>query len=386
MSAPTEPTQAEADTAGLTICVVVATLGGGGAERVVIELARSWASAGHAVTITTLMPSVADEYSIPAGVERCTLDLSGTSRHVVESLWNTVARDRALRAFLLGKRPDVVVSFMDATNVRVLRATRRTGIPVVISEETDPTSYPLAWRWRVLRRALYPRADALVVHAEGLRSWANRVMLRRSRVHVVPNAIWLDIQPSAPRGTNDRYVVLGMGRLTHVKGFDVLLRAFAEVAPRAASWDLVIWGEGPERASLEALARELGIADRARFPGRTDDPAAAYPAADVFALPSRTEAFPLALVEAMASGLPVVASALRTGPSEVVENGNNGLLVRPDDPASLRDALERLIGDADLRSRLGAAATGVQSRYSRSSVAAQWEHLLRATAAAVRVA
>lgn len=329
------------------------------------------------MTITTLLSQVVDAYEIPTGVERCTVDLSGTSCHLIDSFRKCAERDRKLRTFVVGRSPDVVVSFIDATNVRVLRAARRTGIPVVISEETDPTRHPLNWRWRILRRVFYPRADALVVHAEGIRAWANRVMFRRSRVHVVANAVWLDVQPSTPKGPDDRNIVLGMGRLAHVKGFDILLRAFAGIAPRAPAWDLVIWGEGPERAPLGALARELGIADRVRFPGRTADPAAAYAGADVFALPSRTEAFPLALVEAMASGLPVIASALPSGPAEVVDDGVNGLLVQPDDAAALSDALEQLIADASLRVRLGSAARDATRRYSPQSIASQWERVLR---------
>ncbi len=149
--------------------------------------------------------------------------------------------------------------------------------------------------------------------------------------------------------------LLFVGRLRYYKGLDTLLRAL----PLVANARLTVVGEGPMRQEWEALSRELGLADRVDFMGEIDDAdlPAYYRRADVFVLPAnaRAEGFGLVLVEAMASGLPCITTELGTGTSWVVQDGATGLVVPPRDPAAMAAAVNRLVGDADLRRRFGQA-------------------------------
>ncbi len=167
-----------------------------------------------------------------------------------------------------------------------------------------------------------------------------------------------------------------MGRLTREKGFDLLVRAFAETAQRRPKWDLVIYGEGPERGLLEKFAADAGLAKRVFLPGWTDDPSEAYKSADLFVLPSRYEGFPNALLEAMAAGLPVISFDCPSGPYEIIRDGYDGLLVRAGSAEWLAAAMDRLMRDGNARSLLAEKAPEALERFSSERYYARWEAVL----------
>jgi glycosyltransferase involved in cell wall biosynthesis len=152
-------------------------------------------------------------------------------------------------------------------------------------------------------------------------------------------------------GGSRELLVLTTARLDPQKGVDILLRAARDVEGAR----FVVAGEGEERDRLEREAAALGLGERVRFLGRREDVPALLAAADAFVLPSRFEGTPLALIEAMAAGKPIVASAI-PGTDELVTDGETGLLVPPDDAGALAAALRRVVSDAGLRARLAAAA------------------------------
>jgi GalNAc-alpha-(1->4)-GalNAc-alpha-(1->3)-diNAcBac-PP-undecaprenol alpha-1,4-N-acetyl-D-galactosaminyltransferase len=157
----------------------------------------------------------------------------------------------------------------------------------------------------------------------------------------------------------------------------LLIAAFANVAPAFPDWRLVIAGDGVERPALEALVADLGLSDRVSLPGVVD--ATAHLAdADLFVLSSRYEGFPNVLMEAMAAGLPVIAFDCQSGPSEVIRDGVDGLLVPPGDATALAVRMGQLMDDPDTRQRLGAAAPDVVHRFGIERVMGMWEDLVDA--------
>jgi glycosyltransferase involved in cell wall biosynthesis len=166
-----------------------------------------------------------------------------------------------------------------------------------------------------------------------------------------------------------------MGRLAAVKGFDLLLTAYSRTCATTDT-DLVIMGEGPERALLENLARSLGIADRVHLPGQLANPQPVLNGADVFVLSSRHEGFPNALLEAMALGIPVVAFQ-SVGVDAIIRDGVDGIIVPNSDVGLLSAAIDRLLQDILLRRRLGAAARNVLDRFSLQTVLDSWDRALR---------
>jgi glycosyltransferase involved in cell wall biosynthesis len=171
--------------------------------------------------------------------------------------------------------------------------------------------------------------------------------------------------------TDGHLRLLAVGRLAFEKGHDVLLRALAQAGPALPPWSLTVLGEGPLRGELLRLAAELGIADRCEFPGYVADPYALMVTSDIYIHPSRWEGFGLSLLEAMALGLPVIATSCPGGPKEILENGAHGVLVPPEDVGALAGAIIRLAIDRTLREELGDTAARRASAYSPRAVAAR---------------
>jgi glycosyltransferase involved in cell wall biosynthesis len=154
----------------------------------------------------------------------------------------------------------------------------------------------------------------------------------RARGRVIANPV--DLTPPRRRLTGTGRLV-AVGRLVHQKGFDLLLRAFARIAPEHPQWTLTIWGEGDRRRQLEALCTELGLLEQVALPGLTERPGQWLEDAEVFVLSSRFESFGNVITEAMVAGLPVVAFDCPWGPGEILRDGEDGLLVPPEDVGAL---------------------------------------------------
>lgn len=360
----------------MRLTLVIHSLGCGGAERVLTSLANAWRRAGHTVTVIGLTDGDQPPfYPLDPGVALEWLGVARPSRHVLEAVTGNTRRVRALRAAFRRTRPDVVVSFLATVNVLVLLANVGRPVPVVVSERSNPQQDPQSSAWRRLRKRLYGRADAIVVQTRRTAEWFPARM--RSRIAVIPNAAPYPSSGRPPRaGRPNRGTVLGVGRLEQEKGFDLLVRAFAQATRDHRDWELMIAGEGSQRETLTVLAASCGVADRVRLPGTQADIGRLYAAADVFVLPSRFEGFPNALLEAMAAGVPSLAADCPAGPREIIRDGHDGLLVGTEDVDALGEALSRLIADAELRARLGAAGKRVAERYDPETIQRQWDALV----------
>jgi rhamnosyl/mannosyltransferase len=234
---------------------------------------------------------------------------------------------------------------------------------LVVTHHSDVVRQVRMRRWLepLFSRVMF-RADVILATSPSYAATSRELAPHRERVRVIPYGIDLDpyVSPdhaSAARELRARFgqrVVLGVGRLIYYKGFEVLLDAIAHIDAH-----LVIVGDGPLRHFLEKRAAELRIAQRVTFAGEVHQKAmpAWYRAADVFAFPSvaRSEAFGIVQLEAMASGIAVVNTSLDSGVPYVSLDGETGLTVPPLNPNALAEALERLLSDAALRARLGAA-------------------------------
>jgi glycosyltransferase involved in cell wall biosynthesis len=361
----------------MRICFYIGQLCAAGAERVLSLLANELAAEGCHVVILTLESSQEKPfYELSPSIEVRQLDLARESRSLFSALANNLHRVRRLRQAIREARPDVVISFIDKANILSVLATRGLGIPIIISERTDPSKRSLGGYWTLLRDLAYPRADLLVCQSRAVLEWFPRKV--RDRGTVIPNPVFPAPPPGvqAPAGPRPRRVA-SMGRLFPVKGFDVLLEAFALAGRDSEGWELVIWGRGPDREALEQQARELGISGSVHFMGVTDQPFEALYSADLFVLPSRAEGFPNALVEAMACRRPVIATDFGGAVRDIIREDVDGLLVPSEDPAALAAAMVRLMRDPAERERLAARAPEVVERFSRERVFAQWRQAIQ---------
>ncbi|MGW4817577.1 glycosyltransferase [Streptomyces sp. NPDC004227] len=193
-----------------------------------------------------------------------------------------------------------------------------------------------------------------------------------NNVGFMPNP--LSIVPGTPSPRTEK-VVVNVGRLSHEKGVDMLLDAWAEAAPKQPGWTLRIYGRGEAEAQLKRQCAELGLEDSVDFAGQTDDVPGALRGSSVFVQSSRGEGFPLVLLEAMATGLPCVAFDCAPGVREIVAHEENGLLARPGNTSELARHLVRLMADERLRDTMGDEALRSAHRFDPDVITQRWEEL-----------
>lgn len=361
------------------ILILIHSLGGGGAERVTINLARQWVAAGNKVTIVTLEDASGKAYELPSEVRYFPLDMASHSGSMLSGMINNVRRARRLRTLLRYEAPDIVIGMM--TTAAVLLALTRNGRMLAIgAERSHPPKAPTRRPWSALRRWCYWRLDTVVALTSETANWL-RHNTNAPRVDVIPNPVHLPLPRSEPTIAvcdvvpKGQRILLGVGRLSPEKYFDRLIRAYATVAGRQQDWTLVLLGEGPSRAKLEEEVRHLGLEGRVCMPGRVGNLGEWYQAADLLSLTSQVEGFPNVLIEAMAHGCPVLSVDCEVGPRHIITSGENGILVPQDDPCALAEALERLMADKALRAALAARALEVNHTLSLPQIDALWQVL-----------
>lgn len=362
----------------MRITLIISGLTRGGAERVLCILASAWAEQGKEVVILTLDQGGTPAYPIHPAVRLCSVDLLTESHHFLQGLVRNLRRIRVLRRAIRESNPDIVISFMDATNILTLLATRGLGIPVVVCEHVDPTHYGIGSVWDRLRKLVYPMADELICLTPATLSRFQAMMRVRGRVIPDPIAVPPGNLRAGHAGQDNavsQRVLVGMGRLVHQKGFDLLLRAFAGISDRHCDWQLKIVGAGPLKNELEKQTQSLGLAEQVHFLGEVADPFPVLCAADLFVFSSRFEGFGLALCEAMACGLAVISFDCPSGPSDIIRDGVDGILVPAEDVAALTGAMDRLMSDPAERQRLASRAPEVLVRFNSDKILALWQQL-----------
>lgn len=362
------------------IMIVIHSLRGGGAERVAVDLSAYWVRLGYKVSLVTQMTKKTDAYPMPEGVERYVM---GTAHETGGGVRGAIAnwrRVRSLRKLIKKHKPDCVLGMMTTASILSVMAAKGLPCRVLVSEHTHPPMQKLPEAWQRLRRWAYPQAHAVVALTSGTARWI-RDHIPGSRVVIIPNAVRWPLAPQEPIVTvpekGERLRLLAVGRLHSVKGFDLLTEAFAMVANYFPDWDLVILGEGDERQTLQKQIDEAGLAERITLLGRVGNMADWYQSADMYVLSSRAEGLSNTLLEAMASGLPVVATDCDTGPREIIRDNIDGILVNPpEDPEALAAHLSDLMARPLKRTALSRRAVDVKDRFSVPGVMAQWERLL----------
>jgi glycosyltransferase involved in cell wall biosynthesis len=331
------------------VAIYVPSLGGGGAERMMVMLANAFADRGLSVDL--VLANAQGPYLQNVSPVVRVVDLH--SARVVASLPGLVR-------YLRRERLQAMLSTLNYANVIAImaRSLARVRLRLVISERsTVSLSKPLLLRGRFmtwLMHWFYPRADKVLCVSQGVADdLTETISLSPEKTSVVYNPVVSDeliekshvsldhawFKPSEPP------VILGVGRLTVEKDFASLLRAFAKVRD-GRPVRLVILGEGELRTTLEKLAHELGIAPDVLMPGFVDNPLPWMRKAALFVLSSRWEGLPSVLIEAMACGTPVVSTDCPSGPAEILEKGRWGRLVPVGDANALAQAVEATLDDS----------------------------------------
>lgn len=329
---------------GMKIALFMPDLSGGGAERMMVNLARGFVDRGAEVDMVLIRREGAYLSLVPASVRIVNLGAGRTIRSIT-----------ALAGYLQRERPAALLSTFVNVNLAALLARRLARVPVrVVVRESNTASLKRAFHDRPLMRMtdrlqrwVYRWADGIVAVSQGVGDdMVHNIGVPADRMQVINNPV---VTPellglaSEPAGhpwfvPGEPPVILGVGRLTAQKDFPTLIRAFAKVRQQRPA-RLVILGEGEDRPVLERLHADLGLHGDVDLPGFAPNPYAFMARAGAFVLSSRWEGSPNVLVEAMACGTPVVATDCPSGPAEILDRGQFGGLVPVRDPDALAEAI-----------------------------------------------
>lgn len=343
----------------------------GGAERVVSNLANKFAKEGYEVLIATEWYGE-NEFQIEKEVKRVHVGLRDGDEQK-SRITQFMLRVKYLREFMKKEKPDIVIAFAQRANYRALMASPGTGIPVLISIRTDPVGHYDAKSDKIQIPLLFPRAAGCVFQTEGQREFFAPYLQKNSRIILNPiNDKYIGV-PEPEKRVKE---VVQSGRLVDFKNQPMLLRAFIEVHRKHPDYILKIYGgdsfDGTKEI-LEKIIAEHRAEDYIKLMGASDSLEKELVNAAVYAFSSDWEGLPNALLEAMALGLPIVATDCPCGgPRTVMENGVNGLLIPIKNQEALEAGINQLIENPEYAGQLGQKAREIAETANAKSIFEQW--------------
>ena len=329
---------------------VIPSLSKGGAERVVCVLASGLAARGEDVTVLRYFKTDGD-YPIDERVNLITL--SG-GYEVDYNKISTPKRLKSIRNTIKEIAPDVIIPFLKHVNIQTyLAAPGKYRKRVIFTVRYSPY---------VAKRGKTEKIhDFLINHFNKtiVQNQAQKDYFKKSaqdRIHILPNPVNNAFLEESRIPESDEFTVVAAGRLSGEKNFSMLIKAFDDFSKDKEDVCLNVYGEGKKKEELEALIDSLQASDKIKLMGRTNDLIGAYKRASLFVLSSNHEGMPNALLEAMAIGLPCISTDCPTGPSEMIVNGENGLLIPVDNAEKMREAIEFMYNNRDKAEEMGKSA------------------------------
>ncbi|KAB8195918.1 glycosyltransferase [Nonomuraea phyllanthi] len=363
--------------------------GMGGTIRTVVNQANAMAEAGHDVEIvSTVRRRTKPQFDIDKRVRVSALvdQRDGVaSDSLARKVWRrargkivpygefaaeyfTERVEGAVMDYVSSLSDGILVTTRPALNLISARRGGK-GVIRVAQEHMNLAAYHPAVREQIARH--YGVFDAIAVLTETSRN-EYHALLHDPPIVRIPNAVHMGHREHSDQSNP---VVIAAGRLVPQKGYDMLLDAFAKVSDRFPEWRLRIFGTGPSKDRLQQRLESHDLGDRMRLMGRSDRIHEELAQSSIYALSSRIEGLPMAMIEAMGHALALAAFDCPTGPADLLTPGKDGLLVPPRDVDALAEALARLMGDRELRLRLGAAAAETAHNYTPEVVMPMWEDL-----------
>lgn len=349
----------------MKITFLLASLGAGGAERVVSLLANKMVGCGYQVEIICLKFN--DIYYQTDSRVKVTLAMQQTKNRFTELFW--------LRKHIKKQKPDVVIPFTEGVYCFTILSLLGTGIPVIASERLDPAA--MSPTRKLLKRLLLPYADWLVVQTQSIKGYFSKSIQKKTSIIYNPVNDSVFNLPSLQERAGERFNrIISVGRLYPQKNQEMMIRAFAMIADEFPDWQLVIYGEGPLRESLELIVDSLEMQGRVLLPGRTEHVIEELRKSKIFCMSSDYEGMSNSMIEAICVGLPIVTTDV-SGVKELVEDGVNGYVIPCGDDNKLSTAFEKLMNNKQLIKKFSKHCYAKKELFRIDSIVEQWEKLIQ---------
>lgn len=355
---------------------VINTLQGGGAERVITNLANYFHEKSYNVSIVCINDAPAKYITNPGIKVYNLLKRKDTSSIFYRTLCAGLTFYKLLH-LLIKEKPECVISFMTSVNVWTGLTCSILNIPYVVSERNSPdyTVNQCGYFFKWLSSVFYGNSKAVVIPAKGMIDCfkKNKLFKNLNNFKIIHNPVNL-FSSNMPSDVYHKRYILAVGRLTPQKGFDLLIKAYSMLGN--LDIDLLISGEGAQRENILEQIQSLGLQERVKLIGFKNNLQDYYKHAEVFVLSSRNEGYPNVLVEAMSLGCPCIATNCEFGPSEIIKHGINGLLVKPGNINELASAILDVLTNPILKSRISKNAMLINKTNSIESISLKWEKLI----------
>lgn len=354
------------------IILFISSLQKGGSERVMVNLAEYFLEQNYDVILVTQYKRE-KEYCISSKIHRVYSE-PDESMLCHGRIRNFCVRFRTLRNLWKTYKPDVILSFLGKNNLMAVVAAAFLPIKVAVSVRGEPTMEYEGKLMQFIAKTVFRFADGVILQTEQAGQFFPKVVRRKSVI--LPNP--LNPQFTQRKVCADREdLIVAAGRLDENKNHTMLIHAFGKIADEYPTVKLIIYGEGELRTKLEMLIAEKGLTDRISMPGNVNDIADRIGKARIFTLTSNTEGMPNSIMEAMALGIPVIATDCPCGgPAALIEQGVNGLLVPVGDAFALADAFRRIFEDREFEQKLRENARRITKTLAPEHVNKQWEDYL----------
>ena len=346
----------------------IGSLDKGGAERVFVNLAEYFQNRGYQIVMVTQYQK-AEEYALADGIKRVISDI--TPQETTGSrLVNFYRRVCKLHRIWKEEAPDLVLSCVGKNNFMTIVTTMFTKTKPVVSVVGEAKEEYPGRVMKFLANLLFPYAAGVILQTERSRDFFSKKVSKTAVI--LPNSLNPLFLRERFQGEREKRIV-SVGRLDANKNHEMMIRAFAALAERYSAYTLTIYGEGELREALQKLIVSFRLENRIFLPGTIPDVADQIEKAALFLLTSYSEGISNALIEAMALGLPVIATDVPSGGTqELIRHGIDGLVIPPGDGKALEAAMDKILSDKELAERLGLEAHKIQERLAPDKVNEQW--------------
>lgn len=349
---------------------VIPSLGSGGAERVIVTLANYFCDQFNVYLIVLFKTSSC--YDLNQDVHKIYLKNEySESTNFIQALRNNYLYFKKLLGIVEKHQIELLISFTTSVNVLSIITAKIKGVKCIVSERNNPVKTQINFFWSALRKYTYPFANLIVVQTSYVKDYYESY-LNSVRISIIPNPINDKILSERETYDEEREnIILTVGRLDENKNHKLLIEAFSDL--NFKDWRLVIVGDGILRDELRFYSQKLEVERDVEFVGNVSNISEYYNNSKIFAFTSNSEGFPNVLLEALASGLPCVSTNCPSGPSDLINHGINGFLIKVGDKEKLKESLAALVNDETLRKCISEESLKSSIEFKTDNIAKKWE-------------